>query len=377
MASASRSSARAPTRTRSSSWGFSIHAALSARRPRVPQPRSRDRHRERGRSARGDRRALPRRGLHPGRSGPAALDARASSSACSRTSDDGWRVLPAPPASRCPPTCSPCSAARSATSSRRRPGSTSSRRALVASRPARAARSIATQRIAVAACIEQTIPFRVDPVTELHDRLVGARPRRRRARRHDARARSASATATSRTSPTTMPARFLDNTWKLLPESNPALHSPLVYTVRDYRIALQKMEGFLAWLPAERVFHTWGDEPKPRDPRAPRRAHDRQPRARGALPAREAVLDRARRGDRRGRPAATCRSTTSWAASRPRPAAGHEAHRAVPAAARRRRPISIRRCIACSPRAARRSRASTPGRRRSARSCTRRSARPR
>src|SRR5262245_10557710 len=23
------------------------------------------------------------------------------------------------------------------------------------------------------------------------------------------------------------------------------------------------MEGFLAWLPAERVFHTWGDEPKP------------------------------------------------------------------------------------------------------------------
>jgi hypothetical protein len=58
-------------------------------------------------------------------------------------------------------------------------------------------------------------------------------------------------------------ARFLDNTWKLLPESNPALHSPLVYTVRDYRIALQKMEGFLAWLPADRVFHAYADEPKP------------------------------------------------------------------------------------------------------------------
>src|SRR5262249_2524274 len=57
--------------------------------------------------------------------------------------------------------------------------------------------------------------------------------------------------------------RFLDNTWKLLPESNPALHSPMVYTVRDYRLALQKMESFLAWLPADRVFHTWGDEPKP------------------------------------------------------------------------------------------------------------------
>src|SRR6202012_3888745 len=57
------------------------------------------------------------------------------------------------------------------------------------------------------------------------------------------------------------PARFLDNTWKLLPESNPALHSPMVYTVRDYRIALQKMEAFLAWLPAERVFHTWAEGP--------------------------------------------------------------------------------------------------------------------
>jgi hypothetical protein len=58
-------------------------------------------------------------------------------------------------------------------------------------------------------------------------------------------------------------ARFLDNTWKLLPESNPALHSPMVYTVRDYRMALQKMESFLATLPAERVFHAWGGEPKP------------------------------------------------------------------------------------------------------------------
>ena len=37
----------------------------------------------------------------------------------------------------------------------------------------------------------------------------------------------------------------------------------MVYTVRDYRMALQKMEGFLAWLPADRVFHTWGTEPRP------------------------------------------------------------------------------------------------------------------
>jgi hypothetical protein len=35
----------------------------------------------------------------------------------------------------------------------------------------------------------------------------------------------------------------------------------MVYTVREYRIALHKMEAFLSWLPAERVFHAWGGEP--------------------------------------------------------------------------------------------------------------------
>ncbi|HEX2685498.1 MAG TPA: hypothetical protein VHN14_02715 [Kofleriaceae bacterium] len=118
------------------------------------------------------------------------------------------------------------------------------------------------QRIAIAACIEQTIPFRVDPVPDLHRRLsqlglVGealdhAVCRAVRVSNRDVENFSDNDAA-----------RFLDNTWKLLPESNPALHSPLVYTVRDYRIALFKMEGFLAWLPAERVFHHWNDEPRP------------------------------------------------------------------------------------------------------------------
>jgi hypothetical protein len=118
------------------------------------------------------------------------------------------------------------------------------------------------QRVVLAACIEQTIPFRVDPVPGLYARLgelglsgaalddairsavrVGNRDVENFAE-NDA-------------------ARFLDNTWKLLPESNPALHSPMVYTVRDYRVALLKMESFLAWLPAERVFHSWDDEPRP------------------------------------------------------------------------------------------------------------------
>jgi len=118
------------------------------------------------------------------------------------------------------------------------------------------------QRVAVAACIEQTIPFRVDPVPDLHRRLAElglagdvldhAIRRAVRVGNRDVENFSDNDAA-----------RFLDNTWKLLPESNPALHSPMVYTVRDYRIALLKMESFLAWLPAERVFHCWEDEPRP------------------------------------------------------------------------------------------------------------------
>ncbi len=118
------------------------------------------------------------------------------------------------------------------------------------------------QKIAVAACIEQTIPFRVDCVTVLHERLalLGlAGEQLEAATRRAVRLGNRDVENFSDNDP----ARFLDNTWKLLPESNPALHSPLVYTVRDYRVALQKMEHFLAWLPAERVFHTWQDEPRP------------------------------------------------------------------------------------------------------------------
>lgn len=118
------------------------------------------------------------------------------------------------------------------------------------------------QRVAIAACIEQTIPFRKDPVTPLHERLLAlgmpadlADATMRRAVRVGNRDVENFADND--------PARFLDNTWKLLPESNPALHAPMVYTVRDYRTALQKMEQFLAWLPPEQVFHHYADEPKP------------------------------------------------------------------------------------------------------------------
>ncbi len=117
------------------------------------------------------------------------------------------------------------------------------------------------QRIAVAACIEQTIPFREDPVNDLAKRLSALGVP---ASRLEIMARRAIRVGNRDVENFAHndPAEFLDNTWKLLPESNPALHAPMVYTVRDYRIALQKMEAFLAWLPAERVFHCWGGEPR-------------------------------------------------------------------------------------------------------------------
>jgi hypothetical protein len=58
------------------------------------------------------------------------------------------------------------------------------------------------------------------------------------------------------------PGRFLDNTWKLLPESNPSLRFRGLYTVDNYALALMKMEGFLSSLKPESVFHTYEGFPK-------------------------------------------------------------------------------------------------------------------
>jgi len=116
------------------------------------------------------------------------------------------------------------------------------------------------QRLAIAACIEQTIPFRQDPVPALRDRLAALGLAGEPLEQTVTRALRVGNRDVENFADNDA-ARFLDNTWKLLPESNPALHLPHVYTVRDYRIALQKMEHFLAQLPADRVFHAWGNEP--------------------------------------------------------------------------------------------------------------------
>jgi hypothetical protein len=118
------------------------------------------------------------------------------------------------------------------------------------------------QRIAIAACIEQTVPFRVDPAPGLHARLAAlglGGDTLDLATRRAVRVGNLDVASFAEDDV----AKFLDTTWKLLPESNPALQLPTVHTVRDYRVALQKMEGFLGGLPADRVFHQWGGEPRP------------------------------------------------------------------------------------------------------------------
>ncbi len=60
---------------------------------------------------------------------------------------------------------------------------------------------------------------------------------------------------------TTDPSIFLERTWQLLPEFNPALRDPMHYTVRDYRIALQRMEMFIGELEAGSIFQQFRQYP--------------------------------------------------------------------------------------------------------------------
>jgi hypothetical protein len=125
----------------------------------------------------------------------------------------------------------------------------------------------------IVACVEATIPFRAprpagepDWSDQLHQRLGSANDalglgldeqtladavrRAVRVANRDVEGFAA-----------TDPAVFLDNTWNLLPETNHVLLASPAYTVRDYRISLQRMRGFLGWLNAETVFQRFADEP--------------------------------------------------------------------------------------------------------------------
>lgn len=55
--------------------------------------------------------------------------------------------------------------------------------------------------------------------------------------------------------------KFLDNTWKLLPETNPSLRLRGVYTIGSYRRALQKMAAFLDQLDPETIYNQYRGQP--------------------------------------------------------------------------------------------------------------------
>ncbi|MEY4662664.1 MAG: hypothetical protein RLZZ239_1137 [Pseudomonadota bacterium] len=56
-------------------------------------------------------------------------------------------------------------------------------------------------------------------------------------------------------------ADFLSNTWNLIPETNHELVNADTYTIKGYRVSLQKMEGFLSFLQPAVVFRQFAQEP--------------------------------------------------------------------------------------------------------------------
>lgn len=126
--------------------------------------------------------------------------------------------------------------------------------------------------VQIVACIEITIPFRarspegLTPSQRLYQRLQSTNSKFN-LKLTDAQMRAAVKQAVrlanrdvgSFADPSA--ANFLDNTWSLLPETNHNLKNSTTYTVHQYRIALQKMEGFMHFLKPELVFHQFDGEP--------------------------------------------------------------------------------------------------------------------
>lgn len=123
----------------------------------------------------------------------------------------------------------------------------------------------------IAACIEATIPFRekskegVTASDRLYQRLLLTNRRFKLGLSEPAIAqvvKRAQRVANRDVSGFAHPssAYFLANTWNLLPETNHNFISRS-YTVREYRVALQKMESFMNWIKPEAIFNQFRGEP--------------------------------------------------------------------------------------------------------------------
>ena len=130
------------------------------------------------------------------------------------------------------------------------------------------------QLLQIAACIEATIPFRaansgVTVSQHLYDRLQAinslfnlslTHEQMRETIKKAVRIANRDVISFSHESS----ANFLANTWNLLPETNHNLTYYGFYTVRDYRVALLKMEGFLNYLKPEVIFRQFEGYPDDR-----------------------------------------------------------------------------------------------------------------
>lgn len=116
--------------------------------------------------------------------------------------------------------------------------------------------------LAIAVCIEATIPFRAKTTAmqKLEERMKAAAqsycseltPEDVSGNMHRAILIS-NRDVENFASPD--PGLFLDETWRLLPEINARLNRSAMYSVREYRSALHKMEGFLSHLDPGVIFH--------------------------------------------------------------------------------------------------------------------------
>ncbi|MBD2577772.1 hypothetical protein [Oscillatoria sp. FACHB-1406] len=125
----------------------------------------------------------------------------------------------------------------------------------------------------ITACIEATIPFR-GPTEEgksvsdcLYERLEQTNRRFQLqipASELEETVKRAVRVANRDTISFTYPTPdFLSNTWNLLPETNHNLvDSSSSYRVREYRLAVQKMEGFMRSLKPELIFRQYKGEPE-------------------------------------------------------------------------------------------------------------------
>ncbi len=126
--------------------------------------------------------------------------------------------------------------------------------------------------LAIAACIEATVPFRgiaangVGPYDRLVERLRGVSRKLDIAvteRDIDAMVKDALTMANQDVASFAEadPGTFLATTWLLIEESNAPLSAVGIYSIQDYRGALGRMEKFLSTLNPDHVFHQYQNTP--------------------------------------------------------------------------------------------------------------------